>query len=322
MAYYLGIDGGGSKTTCVLGDASSLFAQSTAGPSNITRVGDARAREALHQAILGACAKARIEPRQINRVCVGIAGAGRKEVASAIRKIVAELIAGEIEVVGDMAIALQAAFGAGPGVIMIAGTGSIAYGRNAQGTIARAGGWGFAVSDEGSAHWIGRAAVGEVLRAIDKETFDLEKDASAIAESLAFFRQLKAVWKSRSLDEFVRAANANPDFAGLFPAIVASADAGDALAERVLTKGGIELSRLADSVIRRLSPGQDASSVAVWLSMAGGVFRHSTRVRECFCDEVRKLYPQANVNPQVIEPVAGALQMARRDGASTANLHG
>ena len=301
-----------------MGDESSLIATSVAGPCNITRVGEAQAREYLHQAIREACAKAKIEPQQVSAACVGIAGAGRKAVASAVRKIVAELLAGEIEVVGDTAIALHAAFGAGPGVIVIAGTGSIAYGRNAQGLTARAGGWGFAVSDEGSAHWIGRTAVSEVLRTGDPEALDAEKAAAGTAESLSLFRELKAAWRLRSLDDLVRTANSNPDFAALFPVIVTAADAGDGLSQRVLAQAGGELSRLAGIVVRRLSPGQDASSLAVWLSMAGGVFRHSAKVRERFHDEVRKLYPQANVNPQTIEPVTGALQMARQGRAASA----
>ena len=73
-----------------------------------------------------------------------------------------------IDVVGDMETALVAAFEDGPGVIVIAGTGSIAYGRDKQGRTLRAGGWGFAIGDEGSAHWIGREAVSAVLRASDR----------------------------------------------------------------------------------------------------------------------------------------------------------
>ena len=151
MAYYLGIDGGGSKTRCAVGDESSLLATVSVGPSNITRVGEARARESLHQAIREACAGAGIEPAQLRRACIGAAGAGREEIANVVRGIVAEVIPGKIEIVGDMQIALEAAFGTGPGVIVIAGTGSIAYGRDADGRTARAGGWGFAVSYEGSA---------------------------------------------------------------------------------------------------------------------------------------------------------------------------
>jgi N-acetylglucosamine kinase-like BadF-type ATPase len=308
VAYYLGIDGGGSKTSCVLGDARSTLATSTAGPSNITRVEELRARESLHQAIHEACATARIDPHQIESACIGVAGAGRKEVAGVVRKIVAELISGEIEVVGDMEIALAAAFGSGPGVIVIAGTGSIAYGRNAQGTTARAGGWGFAISDEGSAHWIGRAAVAAALREIDQK---LERQAENTTEFPSLFRDLKAIWNLRSLEEFVRTANSNPDFAALLPAVLAAADAGNTLTRRVLEQAGEELSRMAEIVIRRLFAEPASNSTLVSLAMIGGVFRHSTIVRQHFSDEVCKLDSRIQVNQDVVDPVAGALQMAR-----------
>src|ERR1019366_6521277 len=220
---------------------------------NITRVGEARARESLHQAIREACAAAKVDPQQVQRACIGAAGAGREEIASMVRKIVAEIIPGEIDVAGDMQIALAAAFGEGPGVVVIAGTGSIAYGRDAQGRTARAGGWGFAISDEGSAHWIGRAAVSSLLRGIDQSVYQ-GTDHQAAAEALPLFRALKAAWNLHSLDEFVRAANSNPDFAALFPAILATADGGDALAQRVLAQAGGELAQLAEIVVRRLFP--------------------------------------------------------------------
>jgi glucosamine kinase len=317
VAYYLGIDGGGSKTTCAVGDDTSLLSTVTAGPCNITRVGETRARQSLHQAIREACAAANIAPRQLQRACIGAAGAGREKVASLVRKIAAELIPGEIEVVGDIPIALEAAFGAGPGVIVIAGTGSIAYGRDAQGRTARAGGWGFAISDEGSAHWIGRTAVSAVLRAIDEEaideeTIDQEKDQSA-AKLSPLFLELKAALKVNSLDEFVRSANSTADFAALFPAAVVADQAGDSLAQQVLTRAGSELAQLARIVVRRLF-GNDSAGPPVALAIAGGVFRHSQKVREVFCDELHKLDPRLEVNPQIVEPIRGALQMARRPG--------
>jgi len=314
VAYYLGIDGGGSKTSCVVGDEPSVLATVTAGPSNITRVGEVRAREALHQAIHDACTAAKIEPRQVHRTCIGIAGAGRNEIAGTIRKIVAEIIPAEINVVGDMEISLAAAFGAGPGVIVIAGTGSIAYGRNAQGRTARAGGWGFTISDEGSAHWIGRSAVTSVLRAIDQVIgqggFDQEKDDQPLLV------KLKAAWNLHTLDELVRAANSNPNFAALFPAIVAAADAGDPLAQRVLEQAGRELAQLARIVVRRLFAEGSASPTHIPLAMAGGVFRYSPLVCEVFRDEVRQLDLRLEVNPQIVEPVTGALQMARQGQAT------
>jgi len=329
VAYYLGIDGGGSKTTCAVGDESSLLATFTAGPSNITRVGEAGAREALQEAIFGACRAAKINPQQVRRACVGAAGAGRKDVASAVGKIVAEIIPGEIQVVGDMEIALTAAFGGGPGVIVIAGTGSIAYGRDAKGRTARAGGWGFAVSDEGSAYWIGRAAVSAVLRASDRvgddqteqnhaEQDQAEQDRAEqnrIRPAGRLFRELKTAWSVDSLEQLARAANANADFSVLFPAVLAAAGAGDAVAREVIAEASSELAQLAGLVLRRLFPGQRSAALsAVPMAIAGGVFRHATMIRELFYNGVRAANPDVVLNLEVVDPVHGALRMARRTG--------
>ncbi len=313
MAYYLGVDGGGSKTTCVVGDETSLLATVTAGGSNITRVGEVGAREALHQAIREACLAAGIKSQQVVRACVGAAGAGRPEIAGTVRKMVAEIIPGEIEVVGDMEIALAAAFGKGPGVIVIAGTGSIVFGRDAQGKVARAGGWGFGVSDEGSAHWIGLAAVRAVLRAADEVGEDqAERDPSSPASRL--FSELKAAWSLDSLPQLARAANATPDFAALFPAVLAAAEAGDAVARQVIADASRELAQLAGIVVGRLFSTQHSSASAVPMAMAGGVFRHAAMIREHFYNKVRAANPDVVLNPEVVDPVHGALQMARKPG--------
>ncbi len=318
MAYYLGIDGGGSKTRCAVGDESALLATVAAGPSNITRVGEARAQESLHQAIREACAAAKIDPRQLRRACIGAAGAGREEIARIVRRIIAEVIPGEIEIVGDMQIALEAAFGAGSGVVVIAGTGSIAYGRNAKGSTARAGGWGFAISDEGSAHWIGRMAVSALLRAADQASDDRTKNvpgkgARIEPEASPLFNELKAAWKLDSLEQLVRTANSTEDFATLFPAVLSAASARDVVAQRVLAQAGAELAQLAGIVLRRLFAEQISSaSSVVPLAMVGGVFRHAPRVRELFYNEVRSVHPSVVLNPEVIEPVHGALQRARK----------
>jgi glucosamine kinase len=314
VAYYLGIDGGGSKTTCVVGDQASVLATFTAGGSNITRVGEAGACKALQQAIREACHTARINSRQVVRACIGAAGAGRPEIAATVRKIVAEIISGEIDVVGDMEIALAAAFGEGPGVIVIAGTGSIAFGRDTQGRTARAGGWGFSSSDEGSAHWIGCAAVRAVLRAADEGGEDqAERDQSWPAARL--FRELKTTWRLESLPQLARAANAKPDFAALFPAVLAAAEAGDAAARQVITDASGELARLAGIVLRRLFSKQHAfAPSAVPMAMAGGVFRHAPIIRELFYNKVRAASPEVVLNPEVVDPVLGALRIARRAG--------
>jgi len=301
VPYYLGIDGGGTKTTCAVGDEIRLLARATAGPSNVVRVGEQQARQSLTHAVRQACAASGITPQQVVRTCVGGAGAARPEMAAIARSILAEILPSPIDIVGDMETSLEAAFDDGPGVIVIAGTGSIAYGRDNTGKTIRAGGWGFEIGDEGSAHWIGRTAINALLRASD-----LHGDG-VIASTLA--QSLFKTWGVRSLLDLARAANSvpAPDFAALFPAIAAS---HDDLAHQVLGRAGKELAALAAIVLHRLFAEDNTSSVPV--AMIGGVFRHAPLVREAFYNELSNAAPNARVGLEVVDPVEGALRMARK----------
>lgn len=298
MSYFLGIDGGGSKTACAIGDETALLGTGSSLGSNVVRVGEARAREAIHTAIRQACAAASVIPANIENACIGIAGAARPMVLEVVRRVVSELIPGDIEIVGDMEIALEAAFDGGPGVVVIAGTGSIAYGRDVQGRSARAGGWGFAVSDEGSGHWIGRAAVAGALRAQDQ------------GESPFLFEEIAKAWKLTTREQVVLAANATPppDFAALLSVVLDAADSGDQLACNLLTKAGSELSTLAQMVIDRLF--KEVASVPV--AMSGGVFANSALVREAFYNSLHSVFPRIVLNPTMVDPVQGALALARK----------
>src|SRR5207245_692910 len=245
------------------------------------------------------------------RSCIGAAGASNSEVARMLHAALAEILPTAIDVVVDTQIALQAAFGGGPGIIVIAGTGSIAYGRNAQGSAARAGGWGFAISDEGSAHWIGRTAITAILHAHDFDSEDAGlRTAGLHSESGSLLLDcILKTWNARSLEDVARTANSipPPDFAALFPATLASAEAGDELARDVLTAAGGALARIASAVIRRLFPVAEG----VPLAMVGGVFRHAPQVRSVFYNELRKLETRVQLTPEVVDPVQGALNLAR-----------
>jgi N-acetylglucosamine kinase-like BadF-type ATPase len=305
MPYFLGIDGGGTKTTCAVGAETRVLATATAGPSNIVRVGETQARESLRRAVLQACAAAGITTQEVARTCVGGAGAARPELAKVVRSILAEMLSTPVDVFGDMQIALEAAFDTGPGVVVNAGTGSFAYGRNQAGQTLRAGGWGFAIGDEGSAHWIGRQAVSTVLRESDRR-----EDASQFVET-CLVQGLYKAWGVRSILDLARAANSvpPPDFAALFSAVAGS---NDELARVVLREAGKELAQVASLVIQRLFP-RDGTVVPV--AMTGGVFRHAEIVRQVFYNELRKMDPRVQVNPVVVDPVEGALRIARRSVA-------
>ena len=306
MSYFLGIDGGGTKTTCAVGDETRVLTTASAGPSNIVRVGEAQARESLQRAVLQACTWAGITTQEVARTCVGGAGAGRPELAEVVRSILAEMLSTPVDVFGDMHIALEAAFDRGPGVVVNAGTGSFAYGRNQSGQTLRAGGWGFAIGDEGSAHWIGRQAVITVLRESERR-----EDASQFVET-DLVQGLYKAWGVRSLLDLARAANSvpPPDFAALSSAVARS---NDEIARDVLREAGRELAQVASVVIQRLFAREET---VVPVAMTGGVFRHAEIVRQVFYNELRKADPRVQVNSAVVDPVEGALRIARRAGSA------
>lgn len=314
MPYYLGIDGGGTKTRCLLADETAVLAKAMSGGSNIVRLGEAQAKEALHTAIRQACATAKISPGQIRVICIGAAGAARPEIAAKIHNILAELVPEiaetKIEVVGDTVIALEAAFSTGPGVIAIAGTGSIVYGRGAAGRTARAGGWGFAVSDEGSGHWIGRRAISAILRARDQ---GLETALTVM---------VLQTWRLSNIDELVQHANSTPppDFPRLFPVVLRAADEADSIARDLLADAGANLAHLAAIVIRRLTlhlpvasaPTDMLPVTMLPVAMTGSVFRQSPIVRQVFYNTLQTNFPGIDVRQDPVEPVEGALARARR----------
>lgn len=312
MAYYLGIDGGGTKTRCVLGDGNHVLATAVAGGSNIVRLGEAAAREALHSGIRQVCGTAKIALHDIQAICVGASGAGRPQTAGAIRAIVHELDPqirpSRIQVVGDSVIALEAAFGPGPGVITIAGTGSIAFGRDGGGRTARAGGWGFAVSDEGSGQWIGRHAVSAAMVAHDQ------------GKETALTALILAAWKVADLDELLYRANSipPPEFPRLFPVVLRAAEGGDIAARNLLIRAGAELATLAAIVVRRLRPDPPYVPVAT----TGSVFRQSAEVRRVFYNQLHASLPGIEVRDEIVDPVFGALALARaaeRDASRAAS---
>jgi glucosamine kinase len=299
VAIFLGIDGGGSQTSCAIGDETSLLGSGSGAGSNVLRVGEAQAGKSIAAAIHQACAAARVTPKQIKRTCVGVAGGARPEITEIVRRILSDLVSGEIDVVGDMVIAMEAAAsGSGSSAVVIAGTGSIAYGRNAEGQTARAGGWGFAISDEGSGHWIGRAAVAAAMRAVDE------------GQSNGLLENIMKAWGATTREQMILVSNSSPppDFASLFPSVLAALEAGEPKAHDILAQAGVELVSLAKIVICRLFPQTASAPVA----MSGGVFRNSPLVRQVFYNRLRLECPNAVINANLVDPVKGALELARR----------
>jgi N-acetylglucosamine kinase-like BadF-type ATPase len=305
MAFYLGIDGGGTSTRCVVGDENRVLGTATTGSAKIARVGAEHAREALQSAIRHACSAAQINPEKISQACIGIAGASSTEVTESARAWAAEIIRGQIEVVGDMLVAHEAAFGGGPGVIVIAGTGSICFGRNEKGLTTRAGGGGPGASDEGSGHWIGYRAVKEAARL---------QQGSRLTSMIMQSWQLRA---GSDIEDRMK-ANPTPDFAALFPALATMAVEGDESVMQIFRDAGAELAKLAGRVTWQLWPQPQRVPVA----FSGGVFENSAIVRDTFVTQLRadlqaRGYEIA-VSFGLAEPVVGALSLARKAARASA----
>jgi N-acetylglucosamine kinase-like BadF-type ATPase len=301
MAYSLGFDGGGTKTDCVLLDASgSVVGEGHGGPSNPLRCGYDVAFSSLRKAAAEAIVAAGIQTTEVTGVCAGIAGAGRRNVVRRLMVFVAQEFPTAVgQVTTDYEIALEAAVGTGPGVALIAGTGSVAFGRNAAGETARAGGYGPWIGDEGSAFEIGRQAVSAVART---------RDADAPATVLG--GMILSALQCPDWDELTLRIMKDPDdvFPKLFQVVASAANAEDSAAKEILFTSAIGLGNLAMIVIRRLGMKGEQFS----LVKCGGVFGQS-KVLDSLLDSVLASGAlRAKISRLQISPATGAARMAAR----------
>src|SRR5712692_5651457 len=164
--HVLGIDAGGTKTVGLLADERGTIISEARGPgANLHVAGELAVEKVLHEVMEQAIGDRPIIPAAI---CLGIAGVDREDEAQTVRAIMRRIgYKSRVLVVNDALIALVSGARDDPGIVVIAGTGSIAYGRNAAGEAARAGGWGHMIGDEGSGYWIGRESLAAVMRAGD-----------------------------------------------------------------------------------------------------------------------------------------------------------
>ncbi len=311
MNYYLGVDGGGTKTECVLLDASGrLLGRGTAGPSNPLRCGFPAALEALDVAAEQTLASAQLDVGRVKAVCVGLAGAGRPRV---VKRVMAHLVerfpAADVLVTTDLEVALEAAVGSGPGVILIAGTGSAALGRNSSGRTARAGGWGPWIGDEGSAFEIGRRAVQAIARVRDR-----------LAPVTLLSDSIPAALACPNWETLVERVAENPQeiFPRIFPLVVEAAEQEDATAREILFSAALHLSRLAASVVRRLQMAEQE----FFLARTGGVFGHSRLLDSAVDALLAGVAPRARIELLRTAPAVGAARLAQRLLSDDAKAHG
>lgn len=303
MQLFLGIDGGGTKTECAIGDGSKVLGRFTGGSCKLQRVGREAAIHCLQAVVRGALLESKCNVDDIKYACVGLSGASDPKVESMVKTALCDVLSCGVMVVGDQIIAFESVFQGGPGVLIISGTGSIAYGRNERGETARAGGWGPVVSDEGSGDWIGRTAVAAVLRAHDS--------GGATSKLLG---RITDLWQTPMREDIVRMANGYPPphFSSLAPEVRACAEKGDSLAQDVMTRAGTELALLTKIVMRRLWPGDQVTRVAI----AGGILCNSTLLRKVMQNVIKAERTKATFDVMLADPALGAVYLAKMEKSS------
>ena len=309
MQNLIGFDGGGTKTHCVILDAGGkIIGEGRGGPSNPLRCGFDAAFRSLSEAAAEALKTAGLRTESITGVCAGLAGAGRRNVVRRVLVFLSrEFSRAVVQVATDYEIALEAAAGQGPGVVLIAGTGSAAYGRNAEGETARAGGYGPWVGDEGSAFEIGRLAVAAVAR-----TRDQAGPITLLTE------MIPAALHCPDWDDLTQRIMKNPDeiFPALFSVVAEAADAEDSAAKEILFTSAIGLGHLAMIVVRRLGMKDQEFP----LVKCGGVFGHSQMLDALLDSVLVSGALRAKVSRLKISPAIGAARIAARLAESPAHV--
>jgi N-acetylglucosamine kinase-like BadF-type ATPase len=307
LSFYLGIDGGQSSTTAWIGNQDGqVLGIGSAGPCNHVKGPGGREKflNALRGSVGLACHAAGLSPnhRQFVAACLGLSG-GPADKAALIQE---ELDLGASRITHDAEIALLGALAGEPGVIVIAGTGSIAFGNNGT-RPARAGGWGYIWGDEGGAFDIVRQAMRAALR-LEEGWGPRTILKEALLEASGAVDMNDALHRCYT-EDYPRGRVAQ--WAAL---VDEAADAGDAVATEILRGAGQQLAVLASAVYRQLFGPEDPVSVAP----VGGVFR-SARVLEHFGDFLRLDDRIELVSPRYC-PAAGALIGAYRVDGKTINL--
>jgi N-acetylglucosamine kinase-like BadF-type ATPase len=297
-----GVDGGGSKTRVILADEAGTKLGEAVGPGSAVRPGTAEQSATVIASTLAdalaSCDMTDVAPRML---CVGVAGAGREgERDALLEALSARELAEELVVVPDFTIALEDAFGDGPGILLISGTGSAAFGRSPSGTSARCGGWGPVCGDEGSGAWIGRRALSVVTASADGREPETALVGAVLTAAQVNDPQELVAW----------AAQATPAvFASLAPVVSSVADAGDLRANAILSLAVEELVLHIRTLARSLFGDERAATP---VAFTGGILTRGTTVRKRLEQRLRSAVPGAQIVAAEVDPARGAVRHGLR----------
>jgi N-acetylglucosamine kinase len=300
MRYVLGLDGGGTKTECVLMDEScQVVTSSRGGPSNPMRVGFGGALAAVCEATRLAILAAKISADAVVSLCAGLAGTAYPESGRKMRMLLEEEFPGKlVRVCTDIDLTLEA-IGGGAAIVLIAGTGSAAVGRDTQGRTGRVGGHGYLLGDEGSAYHVGQRAVLDAVRHFERTGADTPMGKKILSEIGT------AAWPE--LQSRVYAA---PDevFPRLFPMVLQAAEAGDVKARSLLDDCAVALAELVSDLADRLQLQSQKFRLARTGGMLGRGAYFDKRLDTC----LERAVPLAQFSALQLSPAEAAAHLALR----------
>ena len=304
MDLVIAIDAGGTKTDCLIGTTQGeILARTVAGPANYQLVGEDGVLRVIKELLRAVDRNYLHERCKFEVMWIGIAGVDRPGEREPITKALQDLeIARRVVVDNDAIIALASGTMGDPGVVVIAGTGSIAFGINEEGKRARAGGWGYILGDEGSAYYIGHKALNAVTRAADGRG-----QPTLLSQAIIDHFDINHV------DELVRLTYVDGfgriDIANLAVAVAETADKGDEVAIGILKQAGAELGIAAGAVAKALK----MESLVFPCVTTGGVFKSGDYVRDSLMRELVKAAPLSRLTRPEFPPVVGAYFLGLRE---------
>jgi N-acetylglucosamine kinase len=294
MRYVVGIDAGGTKTVGLLADETGrVLAEARGSGANLQTGGELEV-EKVFDGVLEALGR----DHAISAVCLGIAGVDRPQDEQVIKGILRRLGHRQsARVVNDAAIALAAGAPDRTGVVVLAGTGSIAYGADRSGKTARAGGYGFLLADEGSGYWFGHQALRAVVRANDGRAPQTELTPLV-------FEELEVGSVPELVPRVYERGLPKHRIAALAPLVQKAFDHGDAVATDLMAQGARELALIARSVVGQLALGPEPYPVV----LAGGVFKGCPALVTPLVAALD--LPLARPDLLRVEPARGAVNLA------------
>jgi len=298
----IGVDGGGTKTRALVADERGATIVEVSGPGSAVRPGEAeRSAAVIADVVRDALAASNMSHVTPKVVCVGVAGVGRESERQALwQALVSHDLAEEIVIHADAMVALDDAFADGAGILLIAGTGAVAFGRGPTGEFARCGGWGPVIGDEGGGAWLGRKALSVVTAAADGRE----------AETALTGAVLTAAQVDEPVDLIPWAAAATPgQIATLAPIILSIAEGGDRRAGALVSLAAEELALHVRALARRLF-GDERASLQV--AFTGGLLGGRSILRKRLVQRMKSVVPGAQLLTAEVDPARGAVRSALR----------